>query len=70
MTVKELIIELEKIEDKNLDVIISSDYDGYVLAEEVMENEEYYGKDEGFGWSVCTRKCIAIILKKYWQNLN
>lgn len=61
MTVRELIAELEKVENKDLDVIISSDYDGYVLAEEVMENEEYYGKDEEFGWSARTRKCVAII---------
>ena len=60
MTVKELIAELEKIEDKDLDVVINSDYDGYVLVEEVTENERYYGKADGFGWSACTRKCILI----------
>lgn len=60
MTVKELIIELEKIEDKDLDVVISSDYDGYVLVEDVIENEKYYGKADEFGWTACTRKCITI----------
>lgn len=61
MTVRELITELEKIEDKDLDVVISSDYDGYVLAEEVIEDKNYYGKDEEVGWTTCIRKCIAII---------
>lgn len=60
MTVKELITELEKIEDKDLDVVISSDYDGYVLVEDVIENEKYYGKADEFGWTACTRKCITI----------
>lgn len=61
MTVRELIAELEKVEDKDLDVVINSDCYDYVLAEEVTESEEYYGKDEGFGWNACTRKCITII---------
>lgn len=60
MTVRELIVELEKIEDKNLDVVISSDYDGYVLVEDIIENEKYYGKADAFGWTACTRKCITI----------
>jgi hypothetical protein len=60
MTVKELIAELEKIEDKDLDVVISSDYDGYVLVEDIIENEKYYGKADEFGWTACTRKCITI----------
>ena len=60
MTVKELIAELEKIEDKNLDVVVSSDYDGYVLVEETTENKVYYGKADEFGWWACTRKCIVI----------
>ncbi len=60
MTVKELIAELEKIEDKDLDVVISSDYDGYVLVEEATENEKYYGKADEFGWWACTRKCVVI----------
>ena len=61
MTVKELIAELEKIEDKGLDVVIDSDDYGYVLAEEVTENEVYYGKDDEMGWTTCTRKCVTII---------
>ena len=61
MTVKELIAELEKIENKDLDVVINSDDYGYVLAEEVTENEVYYGKADEFGWTVCTRKCVTII---------
>lgn len=61
MTVKELITELEKIEDKDLDVVIECD-DGYVceLVEEAIETERYYGKTDEFGWWACTRKCILI----------
>lgn len=61
MTVRELIAELEKVENKDLDVVINSDDYGYVLAEEVTENEVYYGKADEFGWWACTRKCVTII---------
>ena len=61
MTVKELIAELEKVENKDLDVVIIGN-DGYVceLVEDVMENEKYYGKTDEFGWWACTRKCVLI----------
>lgn len=61
MTVKELIAELEKIEDKDLDVVVIGN-DGYVceLVEDVMKNEKYYGKADEFGWWACTRKCVVI----------
>lgn len=60
MTVKELIAELEKIEDKDLDVVFHDDDYVCELVEEVTESEAYYGKDEKIGWSACTRKCIII----------
>ncbi len=62
MTVKELIAELEKIENKDLDVVVIGD-DGYICepVEEVTEREVYYGKDDEMGcWSACTRKCVFI----------
>ena len=61
MTVKELITELEKVENKDLDVVVIGN-DDYVceLAEEVTESEAYYGKADEFGWCACTRKCVVI----------
>lgn len=60
MTVKELIAILEKVEDKDLDVIYFDDSTG-TLVEEVHKDNRYYGKTEENGcWVSATRECIAI----------
>ena len=60
MTVKELIAELEKIENKDLDVVFHG-YDYNIeVAEDVFESAQYYGKADGYGWLACERKCILI----------
>ena len=56
MTVKELIAELQKIEDKTLDVTIRVDC-GTTTDIEVLESEEYYYKDDTYK----TRDCIILI---------
>lgn len=59
MTVKELIKELELIEDKNLDVVV---YDGFGMDTdlEISKSIQYYGKQEEWGWCSCNRECILI----------
>ena len=60
MTVKELIATLEKVENKDLDVVFFNDFTGIVV-DEVYQNNEYYGKDEENGYWVCEeRECIVI----------
>lgn len=61
MTVKELIAELEKIEDKELDVVFHGEDYKVEVVEDVFEATRYYGKAEEFSWISCTRKCIVII---------
>lgn len=62
MTVRELIQELEKIENKDLDVVMleGGDYnttDTY----EIQEVEDYYyGKQEKDGYIYSSRRCIFI----------
>ena len=56
MTVKELIAELEKIEDKELDVVMDSEY-GTCLDIEPVETNRYYFKDG----TAKTRDCVALI---------
>lgn len=60
MTVKELIAELEKIEDKDLDVVFHGEDYKIEVAEDVFESTQYYGKSEGYSWVACIRKCILI----------
>lgn len=56
MTVKELITELEKIEDKELDVVMDSG-DYILLDVEPIETNRYYYKDG----TAKTRECIVLI---------
>ena len=60
MKVRELIEELQKIEDKELDVVTLSQYDGYTTELEIDRSSVYYGKVESTGWTVKTRDCIII----------
>ena len=61
MTVKELIIKLERVENKELDVVIfSEDYD-YITDIDVIETNKYYGKSEPYGWETKTRDCVVLV---------
>lgn len=60
MTVRELITALEKVENKDLDVIFIADFTGIVV-DEVCQDSVYYGRDEENGFWVCEeRECIVI----------
>ena len=61
MTVKELIVELEKIEDKDLDVVVYGEDYNIEIAEDVFESTRYFSKVERDGRIACTRKCVLII---------
>ena len=56
MTVKELITELEKIKNKNLDVVIDG-IDSVLIDVEPIETNRYYYKDG----TAKTRDCIVLI---------
>jgi len=56
MTVKELIIELQKIEDKELDVVIDG-VDSTLIDVEPIETNRYYYKDG----TAKTRDCVVLI---------
>ena len=60
MTVKELIRELEQIEDKELDVVITDDYGIVTTDIDVAQIIRYYGKSEGYGWVAMDRECVVL----------
>lgn len=62
MKVRELIEELQKIDNKELDVVVPSVFnDGYTTDIEVDGSAlVYYGKAEEIGWVACYRDCVAI----------
>ncbi len=62
MTVKELIQELEKVHDKDLDVIVFEGADYSTTSEyEIRELKDYYyGRQEKDGYVHACRKCILI----------
>ena len=60
MTVRELIRELEQIEDKELDVVIRDDYDITTTDIDVAVITKYYGKSESYGWVAKDRECVAL----------
>lgn len=65
MTVRELIAELETIEDKDLEVVIDECYDyGSIRTETVdtvFETEDYFGKVEEGGYVAKTRPCVKLL---------
>ena len=66
MTVAELIKELEKIEDKTLDVVADIELDDWdrpmeEVLDQVYETEVPYGKWESGVWIKKIRKCVKII---------
>lgn len=56
MTVAELIKELEKIEDKNLDVILGTADESDCIVEYVVTRKEWYLKEN----SGERRKCVIL----------
>ena len=61
MKVKELIRELEQIEDKELDVVVTDDYGIVTTDIDVLQIVRYYGKSEDYGWVARDRECIVLI---------
>ena len=66
MTVAELIKELEKIEDKTLDVVADIGLDDWdrpmeEVLDQVYETEVSYGKWESGIWTKKIRECVKII---------
>lgn len=60
MTVKELIRELEQIENKELDVVITDDYGIVTTDIDVAQIVRYYGKSESYGWTAKDRECVVL----------
>lgn len=65
-TVRELIAQLEAVENKDLDVVIDSDGFGVLTDVEAIKGERYYGKQEECGWVRGSRECVVLI--GYEQN--
>lgn len=62
MTVKELIKELEQIENKELDVVILGDRNYYDTDIEVIQTIKYYSKIENDLWTAKNRECILLTI--------
>ena len=62
MSVEELIEELQKIENKDLDVVIINEYGEYTTDYDVIKNvERYFGAyDDDGTYSFQTRECVLI----------
>jgi len=61
MKIKELIAELERIENKELDVVVFSEDYGYITDIDIVETNKYYGKSESYGWEAKIRDCVALV---------
>lgn len=59
MTVQELIEQLEKIEDKSLDVVVDC-YGTVIQIDDVFTGKRYFGKQEECGYCFATRQCIVL----------
>lgn len=61
-TVRDLIAQLEAIENKDLDVVIDSATYGVLTDVEAIEGaHRYYGKSEDGGYVHRTRECVVLI---------
>lgn len=61
-TVRDLIAQLEAIENKDLDVVVDSEYGVLTDIEAIEGAHRYYGKsEEGTGWTACNRECVVLI---------
>lgn len=61
MTVKDLIAQLETIENKDLDVVIDGpSYETLTDIEAIEGVLRYYGKKEKSGYTYCKRECVLL----------
>lgn len=60
MTVKELIETLEKIDNKDLDVVMAIESDIELVDNVTEEFEAYYGKTDNTDYVWATRKCVIL----------
>lgn len=61
VTVRELIAELEKIENKELDVVIDGQLGVLTDVEAIEGAHRYYGKSEAVGYVHRTRECVVLV---------
>lgn len=64
MTVKELISQLESVENKNLPIAVHTRYDkDFSLASkiDVIKEEVYAPGGEGEPWNSCEKECVIIV---------
>ncbi len=61
MTVKELIRELKRIENKELDIVITNEYGETTTDIEVITSNRYYGKSESYAWVAKDRECVVLV---------
>ena len=60
-TVRDLIAQLEAIENKDLDVVMDSEYGVITDIEAIEGTHRYYGKSENGGYVHRTRECVVLI---------
>lgn len=61
MTVRELIAQLEVVENKDLDVVVDGNGYGTLTCEEVGDWViRYYGKVENGGYTRRSRECVVL----------
>lgn len=61
VTVRELIAELEKIENKELDVVMDGQLGVLTDVEAIEGAHRYYGKSEAVGYVHRTRECVVLV---------
>ena len=61
MTVRDLIKELEAVENKELDVVIDGQLGVLTDVEAIEGVHRYYGKSEAAGYVHCTRECVVLV---------
>lgn len=61
MTIKELIKELEQIENKELDIVVYDECNERTTDIEAIQTVRYYGKFEDGGWTAKDRECVVLI---------
>lgn len=61
VTVRELIAELEKIENKELDVVMDGQLGVLTDVEAIEGAHRYYGKSETVGYVHRTRECVVLV---------
>lgn len=59
-TVRELIKQLEQIEDKDLYVVIDTNTGVQSQIDVLGVGERYFGELEDNGWTACTRPCVIL----------